>query len=310
MLPVNLAKKMEVTKLHTFTGHRDCVYALENDALPHRFFSAAGDGMVVRWNLEQPDQGELIARVPASVYALCHVPQDGQLWIGQNFDGLHMIDLDTKKETKSIKITASAIFDIKTWLSTVGVATGDGAVVFLDKETFSVRKTIRLSDKSARCLAVNPVGGEVAVGYSDHAIRIFDWQTLQPKHTIAAHGNSVFALHYSPDFRWLLSGGRDARLKVWDAAAGYAPHTSVVAHTFAINHIVYRADGQQFATCSMDKSIKIWDAATFRLLKVIDKARHAGHATSINKLLWTGYQNQLVSASDDRSLSVWSLENN
>jgi WD40 repeat protein len=57
----------------------------------------------------------------------------------------------------------------------------------------------------------------------------------------------------------------------------------------------------------MDKSIKVWDAVSFKLLKVIDRARYAGHGTSINKLLWTPYQNQVVSCSDDRSLSVWKL---
>ncbi|MFM8834779.1 MAG: WD40 repeat domain-containing protein, partial [Cytophagales bacterium] len=54
--------------------------------------------------------------------------------------------------------------------------------------------------------------------------------------------------------------------------------------------------------------IKIWDANTLQLLKVIDKARHAGHGTSVNKLWWSSHQQQLVSASDDRSISVWESE--
>jgi WD40 repeat protein len=57
----------------------------------------------------------------------------------------------------------------------------------------------------------------------------------------------------------------------------------------------------------MDKSIKVWDTNELRLLKVIDKARHAGHGTSVNKLLWTSYNNQLLSASDDRTISVWHI---
>ncbi|MFT7151210.1 MAG: WD40 repeat protein, partial [Nonlabens sp.] len=61
-------------------------------------------------------------------------------------------------------------------------------------------------------------------------------------------------------------------------------------------------------TCSMDKSIKVWDAETFQLLKVIDKARHAGHGTSINKVLWTNFNNLLLSASDDRSISTWDIK--
>jgi WD40 repeat protein len=56
----------------------------------------------------------------------------------------------------------------------------------------------------------------------------------------------------------------------------------------------------------MDKSIKVWDLEELKLLKVIDKARHAGHGTSVNKLLWN--TNMLLSASDDRSISAWDME--
>jgi WD40 repeat protein len=57
----------------------------------------------------------------------------------------------------------------------------------------------------------------------------------------------------------------------------------------------------------MDKSIKVWLSDELKLLKVIDKARHAGHGTSVNKLLWTDYRNQLASASDDRTISLWEI---
>ncbi len=56
------------------------------------------------------------------------------------------------------------------------------------------------------------------------------------------------------------------------------------------------------------ESIKVWNNANdLRLLKVIDKGRHAGHGTSVNKLLWTSFKDQLVSASDDRTISAWDL---
>jgi len=97
-------------------------------------------------------------------------------------------------------------------------------------------------------------------------------------------------------------------LKIWDVTNGYALHQDIVAHLFAINHLTYSPDQRLFASCSMDKSIKIWDATTFQLLKVIDRARHAGHGTSINKLLWTSFNNQLISASDDRRISVWDIK--
>ena len=36
---------VNVKKLHSLTGHSDCVYALQQGNAAHLFFSAAGDGM-------------------------------------------------------------------------------------------------------------------------------------------------------------------------------------------------------------------------------------------------------------------------
>ena len=298
---------MQVQKLDTFGGHRDCVYALERGPQPNQFFSSGGDGQVVRWQLDRPDLGELIAQVPASVYALALHPVSGLLWVGQNYAGLHLIDPVQKRETASLKLTSAAIFDIAFHRNNVFVALSDGVVVVLDADELVVRRYLKASDQSARCLTVNPVERELAVGYSDTTVRIFDLETYDLKLTIPAHTNSVFTVKYSPDFQFLLTAGRDAHLKVWDVERGYTLYQDIAAHLFAINHLTFSPDGDFFATASMDKSVKIWDAETYRLLKVVDRARHAGHGTSVNKLLWTDYHRQLLSASDDRTISVWKL---
>ncbi len=300
---------IQVQKSTTFTGHRDCVYALEKSDRPEIFFSAAGDGMVVAWNLESAGNGELIAQVPASVYALRYVPGNNWLLIGHNHNSLQVVNLNKKEVIATIALPPVAIFDIAWSEQTqfIYVSLGDGGLAVVDATTFTLKKLIKLSAKSARCLALNEATHEIAIGFSDFTIRVLDAATLAIKYEFSGHTNSVFALAYSPDGQFLLSGSRDAHLKVWKVNAGYAEHTSIIAHMYAINHITYSPDGKFFATCSMDKSIKVWDATTFRLLKVIDKVRHAGHGTSVNKLLWSGYRNQLVSASDDRTISVWDL---
>lgn len=298
---------MTVEKIDTFGGHRDCVYALEAGLASNQFFSAGADGLVVRWHLDRPDKGDLVAQIPASVYALALHPESQLLWVGQNYEGLHLIDTVQKKEVESLKLTSASIFDIKFYRQDAFIALSDGVVVVLNAEQITQKKHIKASDQSARCLAINPVERELAVGYSDHTVRIFDLLTYTLKQVIPAHTNSVFTVTYSPDFRYLLTGGRDAHLKVWDVEKKYALQNDIAAHLFAINHLTFSPDGRLFATASMDKSIKIWETDTYRLLKVVDRARHAGHGTSVNKLLWTHYQQQLLSGSDDRTISVWKL---
>ncbi|HEY0652875.1 MAG TPA: WD40 repeat domain-containing protein, partial [Chryseosolibacter sp.] len=297
---------VQVKKLHTITGHRDCIYTLQGGASADGFFSAAGDGMVVRWSLTDPENGEVVAKLPNSIYALHYHKPSGLLITGHNYEGIHLLDWQNKKETGSLQLTKAQVFDINKFDSAIIVATGDGTVTMVNPNSLTITHKAQHTDKSARTIAVNEVTGDIAVGYSDHFIRIFD-EHLQLKSEFKGHDNSVFTLRYTPDGSYLISGSRDARLKVWDAKAGYVKAAEVVAHMYAINHIEFSPDGKHFVTCSMDKSIKVWDLAELRLLKVIDRARHAGHGTSVNKLLWTTYNNQLISASDDRTLSVWHI---
>ena len=296
-----------VEKLHTLRGHSDCVYTLAHGRNDYEFFSAAGDGFVVLWDLRSPENGRLIAKVSASIYALHFDKATNELIIGQNYEGIQIVNVQEMKVIGSVKITSAAIFDIQRIGNDIFVATGDGVMIVVDRQTMAVRKHIKASDKSARTMAISEETQQLAVGYSDNQIRLFDLQNFEPKALIKGHENSVFTLQFPLHNSDLISAGRDATFKVWDGNNNYQVKHSVVAHMFAINHLDFSPDNKHFVTCSMDKSIKIWDAQNYKLLKVIDKSRHAGHGTSVNRLLWTNYQNQVISASDDRTLSVWQI---
>ncbi|MBK5278758.1 MAG: WD40 repeat domain-containing protein [Bacteroidia bacterium] len=305
---------IHVQKIQTLTGHRDCVYTLERGEKQNQFFSGAGDGMIVLWDLQTferpvtPDhEGDLIAKLPNSVYALHYLSDQNLLIAGHNYDGIHLLDWKAKKELNSLQLGKAAIFDIQSFQNDLFVASGDGTISVVDIQNWIVKKKIIRSDKSARTIAINERQGELAVGYSDHCIRVFSLDDYKLKAEWKAHENSIFCLAYSNDSNILISGSRDARLKAWDATSGYSKAGEVAAHLYAINHLEFSPNGKHFVTCSLDKSIKVWDFDNLKLLKVIDKARHAGHGTSVNKLLWTSFNDHLISASDDRTVSVWNI---
>ncbi len=263
--------------------------------------------MVVLWDLRTPEEGVLLARLPNSVYALDYVKEMDVLVAGHNYDGVHVIDWKERRELSSLKVTDAAIFDLQHYGTDLFVAGGDGVVSVVDLRTMTIKNRLNHSQSKVRTIAIHGAAGEFAVGYSDHFIRVFDLETYTLKKEWRAHTNSVFTLRYSFDGSFLLSGSRDARLKAWDAGSDYALSEEVVAHMYAINSLSISPNGKHFVTCSLDKSIKLWDADQLKLLKVIDKARHAGHGTSVNKLLWTAHDGQIVSASDDRTISIWNF---
>lgn len=291
-----------VEKVNTLKGHRDSVFSLESYNNNNLVLSSGADGLIVMWDLSQNDLGKIIAKVPSSVYAIKYLEQEHQLLVGQNFDGLHLIDLNEGKEIKSVQLTKSYIFDIKATDSYILVAEGQGRVFLLDKETLKVLSVWDDTDKSARSIAIT--SDIAAVGFSDNSIRLYDIKSRKKIKEWIAHENSVFKVIFDPT-GGIISSSRDAKLNFWNSNGDL--EQSIVAHMYAINDICFNPEQDLLATCSMDKSIKIWDLKSRKLLKVIDKARHAGHGTSVNKLLWTSFNNYIVSCSDDRTLSVWDI---
>ncbi|WP_210520572.1 WD40 repeat domain-containing protein [Hymenobacter terricola] len=299
-----------VTRIATLAGHRDAVYALTGGAAS-TVYSGSADGMVVGWDAATPAQdGELLARVENSVYALHHLPALDLLVLGHNFQGIQAIDLSRNQLAHATALPPVAVFEIVFSASRqrLYVALGDGTLAVLTVPGFRLEKLLRLADKSLRCLALHEGRNELAVGSSDTLTRILDLDSLETKFTLAESTNSVFSVAYSPDGARLLTAGRDAQIRTWEVAAGYALAGTVPAHMYTIHHLAFSPDGHYLASCSLDKSIKLWDAATLTLLRVLDRARAAGHGTSVNRLVWPGTENRLVSCSDDRSLAVWQVE--
>ncbi|MEQ9413466.1 MAG: WD40 repeat domain-containing protein, partial [Cyclobacteriaceae bacterium] len=81
-----------VKRLHTLTGHKDCIYTITNGKGFEDLCSAGGDGMVGRWNRNTPETGELVAKLPNSIYALLYLQEEDQLIAAQNFEGIHLLD--------------------------------------------------------------------------------------------------------------------------------------------------------------------------------------------------------------------------
>lgn len=292
-----------IHKIAHLNAHQSSVYRiLVSEKNPKEILSAGGEGWVIRWNLSQPDIAHLLYEVEGSIFSMAYADNEKYLLIGNMTGGLYWID--TLQRTVLLKTQAHSkgIFDIVEHQNQLFTLGGEGRLSRWDISTKRVIESLDITNKSLRSAALSK--NKMAIAASDHAIYIIDTNTFELiKYLPQAHDNSVFALKYSPDEKYLFSGGRDAQLKIWDAHQ----HTllkTIPAHWFAINSIVFSPDGNLFATGSRDKTIRVWETASFQLLKTIH-TQMGGHTHSVNHLVWT--PEGLISASDDKTLILWEL---
>ena len=291
---------LQIERIDTFSGHRGPVYALEN-GVDSLFYSAGSDGWVVQWNLAKPDLGKVIAQIEGSVYAM-KLDDAGILWIGHNYEGIQGIQVADQTQVFAIPTKGLSIFSIAFVGPNAWIGHNEGLITVVDMATKSVVKHIKASASSARSFCVL-ADDRVAVGYSDGFVRVFD-ADFQLIHSFKAHDSSVFSLQSRGGD--LYSVGKDARIKRW--SSDFSLLNEVIGHIYAIHDIQFSPDGKWFATASMDKTVKVWESETLTLRKVLDASRHGGHKNSVNKLIWSSFDDLLVSASDDKNLSIWKIQ--
>ena len=261
---------------------------------------------MLQWDTSNPEKAVLITRLEGSVYCTSVISEE-LLAVGDNNFGVRILDIKEMKEIAFLPIPKRQIFSITSHAGKLYVADGSGAVHVIDISSWKTLHTLQLSGKRARTIAINVANEQMAVGYSDHYIRIISLNDYQLLHEWKAHDKSVFSLVWLPSSEWLMSGSMDAKIRLWDGNKDFAPGGEIVAHTFAINFIDISPNGQYFVTCSMDKTLKLWNLKEGKLLKVIDHARYHGHSASVNIVKWLN-NHSFISGGDDKKIHIWEID--
>jgi WD40 repeat protein/serine/threonine protein kinase/Tfp pilus assembly protein PilF len=118
-------------------------------------------------------------------------------------------------------------------------------------------------DADIVCLAVSPDGKMLATGassasnfYSPAAAYVWDLTNGRQIGQPLSHRGAVLSVAFSPDGKWLLTGGEDRTTQVWDAATG-RPAAPPVRHQEPARVARFSPDGRMILV-GCDNGVSLW----------------------------------------------------
>lgn len=282
-----------------FEGHRGAVLSLVGNLEDNFFYSSGSEGLIVRWQADVPNEGQVLIKLAGYVSALAYDNVKNFIYAAVNHKGIYVIDAKTGQVIHCVDLPAISFGTIHLAGNYVVLTTNQGEIILLEKGSYKIGKRIdtQLGDFSKIATGLDFLWYVDANGIRNINLRDINVKGVEIR--LRDKINSVGLLHNN------LVGLTDNSIKLWD----------LKKHKLKYELIDPGSPCYQFLSINEKTSSLYVLSSTnefynYRLTKkgiqLIEKTRFS-HKGQINKLLWIENYKFVISASADKKIGVWQI---
>jgi WD40 repeat protein len=123
---------------------------------------------------------------------------------------------------------------------------------------------------------------------------------------LRGHANRTDCAAFSPDGKYVVSGGSEGEVFLWDAATGRQVDILIMsvffpwAHRGGVRSVCFSPDGKRVASASEDKVVRVWDVARSECVFPLE-----GHKGSVAAVVYGPKGDWLATAGADGVVRLW-----
>ncbi|XP_028984892.1 PWP2 small subunit processome component [Betta splendens] len=170
---------------------------------------------------------------------------------------------------------------------------------------FNLIHSLSISDQRISSVAINSSGDWIGFGCSGMGqLLVWEWQSESYVFKQQGHFNNMASVAYSPDGQYIVTGGDDGKVKVWNTSSGLC-FVTFTEHTSSITNVTFTSSGFVIVSASLDGTVRAFDLHRYRNFRTFTSPRPAQFSS-----LAVDVSGELVSAGaqDSFEIFLWSMQ--
>lgn len=256
----NVAKQSGSTTVKSYRGHSGGIKSIAYVPGKNEFYSAGTDGKVMKWSIDDKDQGLQVVYSGSDIIEVLAV-SPGADWLacGSSNSTIRMIPLKSSETEYVLSGHKGAIksliysYDGKYLYS----ASVDNNVLKWD---LSAKTSESLTNGSFQITSIDiSSNGKYIAGISSNGgVIVWDPARENDNFRIDVSGRRIRTIRFNPDNNLLALGDENGKVELWNISQNKKV-SEVKAHDARVNDIQFNPLLKQMATAGADKKLKIFN---------------------------------------------------